>query len=709
LGHYRRTAEKLKESFKLFTAKKAFSKNAENFKLQISVTAQTVNKNTTTRRQIILLAGGALLVSLCGLVLGESFLGQSWANASYDYLFRFGTHPVTNNVVLILMDNASFDQFHQTRGQPWDRGLHAQLLNKLADDQCRMVVMDSIFKRPLDPDKDAALTASMRRLNIVLMAEQAQVENADFSEARPILPCQPFLAAAKSNWGVAWLDPDIDMIVRRHWPFPSPGPYPSMPETAVKSIDAALDLHPRERWLRYYGENGAWKTLSYGSALTQPKDYFRNKIIFVGTQPKTVLPGHEDDQFSTPFTRWTGDATGGVEVVVTAFLNLMNHDWLYRPAPWMESIIFVAAGIFFGAGLCWMRTSMACICGIAGGLILTLAAISFSYTKNIWFPWLAMVGGQMPCAVAWTVIANRMRRSDAATAIGKKALKRPKIPGFKLFHPPFGQGTFGSVWLARKPNGDWCALKVIYRSNFDADSTAYEREFDGINTYKALSGEHPGLLRVDLVSEKTDGFFYYAMELGDSLEADWQRKPAAYKPRDLAGERARSIERRISVRKSVDIGLVLTEALSFLHARGLAHRDIKPQNIIMVNGLPKLADLGLVRQLRPPEEIKTIIGTPGYMPPPPEPPGTLQADIFALGMVLYVISTGREAALFPEISTNLMNGSAPADFLGLNAIILKACDVRLDFRYASALEMHQDLRKLSTKMQTHEKVDPATT
>jgi serine/threonine protein kinase len=285
----------------------------------------------------------------------------------------------------------------------------------------------------------------------------------------------------------------------------------------------------------------------------------------------------------------------------------------------------------------------------------------------------------------------------AASAV--KRLRPPKITGFKLFHPPFAEGTFGKVWLARKATGEWQAIKVIYRSHFDAGSTAYEREFAGINTYKAISGEHPGLLRVNLVSEELEGFFYYIMELGDSLEPDWQKQPSKYKPCDLAGDRSRSSDRRFTIRKSVQIGLVLTEALDFLHKRGLVHRDIKPQNIILVNGLPKLADLGLVRQLRPPEETKTIIGTPGYMPPAPEPPGTLEADIFALGMVLYVISTGREAACFPEIATNLMNAGDSVDFLALNEIILKACDVRINFRYTSALEMHQDLRELDESLE----------
>ncbi len=154
-------------------------------------------------------------------------LGDAWERTSYDYLFRFDSHPVTNQVALILMDNAAFDQFHQTRGQPWDRGLHAQLLNRLADDGCQLVVLDSFFRELREPAKDAALAAAMRRQqHLVLMAEQLRVTHPTLIGAQPLLPDKLFLAAGGTNWGVGWLDPDLDTIVRRQWPFPSPGPYP---------------------------------------------------------------------------------------------------------------------------------------------------------------------------------------------------------------------------------------------------------------------------------------------------------------------------------------------------------------------------------------------------------------------------------------------------------------------------------------------------
>ena len=86
------------------------------------------------------------------------------------------------------------DQFHQVRGQPWDRGLHARLLNRLADDGCALVVFDSFFRQPRDPATDEALAEAMRRQqHIVLMAEQAQVTYSTLAGAQPTLPSELFL------------------------------------------------------------------------------------------------------------------------------------------------------------------------------------------------------------------------------------------------------------------------------------------------------------------------------------------------------------------------------------------------------------------------------------------------------------------------------------------------------------------------------------
>jgi CHASE2 domain-containing sensor protein len=660
-------------------------------------------KLKAVREKILKTAPGVALTVLCGLILWQSPLGDAWVNASYDYLFYFGSPAVSNNVVLILMDNAAFDQFHQSRGQPWDRALHAKLLNRLADDGCDLVAFDSFFRELRDLATDNALADAMRRQHrVVLMAEQARVTHPNVTGVQPTLPAELFLDAAKTNWGVAYFDPDStsDSIVRRHWPFPSPINYPSLPWTIARLTGAKLDPNPQERWLRYYGNDGAWTRISYRFALTQPTNYFRNKIVFIGTEPKVSLPGVESDKFSTPYTRWTGEASGGVEILVTEFLNLANRDWLRRPDGWMEFLFLFAAGTLLVAGFGTMRLITACIAAIMIAATISLVAILWSYFSNYWFPWLIIAGAQVPCALAWTV-AVKMRHAWKTATIVRATGARPgadqplpDAPGYELIHPPFGEGAYGKVWLAKNQAGQWRALKAVYLANFEENTDPYEREFKGISRYQPFSGKHPGLLRVDFVSKKKSGYFYYVMELGDPLKPGWEKEPSTYVPRDLVSEPARSPARRLPLPECVRIGLALTDALDFLHRQGLTHRDIKPQNIIFVNGQPKLADLGLIAEIRPLDQVKTYVGTPGYMPPPPEPPGTPQADIYAMGMVLYVLATGRNAAFFPEIATTLVDAPEPANFFPLNNIILKACRPNPLERYATAAEMHAALLRL---------------
>jgi len=80
------------------------------------------------------------------------------------------------------------------------------------------------------------------------------------------------------------------------------------------------------------------------------------------------------------------------------------------------------------------------------------------------------------------------------------------------------------------------------------------------------------------------------------------------------------------------------------------------------------------------------------MPPAPEPPGTKQADIYSLGILLYVISTGQNAESFPELATTLLERTSHAEFIKLNAIILKACQPDCRERYQTTKELLQALR-----------------
>jgi CHASE2 domain-containing sensor protein len=660
---------------------------------------------------------GAILAVFCGLALWKMPLGESWEYASYDYLFRFGARPVTNKVVLVLMDSTAYDATGQMRTQFWSRALHAQLLNKLADDGCPLAVFDVHFQSEGKAEVDEALAGAMRRHgNVVLMADVDDPKSPRLIADHVKLPHELFLRA-QAKWGIANAGVGQLETPRRHWPFPSPGAFPSLPWAAAQQAGARLSETPQEQWLRFYGENGAWSTFSYDLALSTAPGYFREKIVFIGNEPENVDPRHwENDKFRTPYTRWTGEAVGGVKIMATTFLNLINHEWLRRPPARIEFLALLFSGATLGAGLYLVRPRVGWAVSLASGFTAMISAVLTSYYGNTWFPWLTISGGQVPCALAWALITRKMfRKADipATTVVSEEVSvpvptestthtssvvihlpNSPETPDYELFEPPFGEGAYGKVWLARNAIGQWQALKAVYLAKFNQDAGPYDREFRGIKRYKPVSDKHPGLLRVDFVSrKKREGYFYYVMELGDSRKPGWESNPATYKPRDLASVRAGTEGRRLPVQDCLRIGLALAEALEFLHRQGLTHRDIKPQNIIFVNGGPKLADVGLVAEIRPTESESTWVGTPGYMPPPPEPPGTVQADIYALGMVLYVISTGRDPAFFPEISTTLVDRTTGDNFIRLNEVIVRACQPDCTQRYASATELRGALEE----------------
>lgn len=712
---------------------------------------------------------GAVLTVLCGLLLWGAPLGDGWVNASYDYLFRFiekfpgtfgaktSTVSFAKGVVLLQMDNESYRVCRQTRGKNWDRHRHAQVLNRLADDHCPLVIMDTFFQDPGEQSEDEALASALSRQQKVLLMAKAsglslyhgtspEEENVSPSQVpakrkgglekaqqpelsvgqgaesvlpnaesvTPLLPQGVFLKAAGNNFGVAWLDPDRDFVVRRHWPFPAPGPpgLPSLPWAAARLAGAQLPSEPQEQWLRYYARDSAWTSMSYFLATNQAVNYFQDKIVFIGSKPENTIPGREEDKFSTPYTRWTNEAVGGVEILATEFLNLVNGDWLRRPAWWMEVLALIVSGIFLGGGLCRVQPRRACLLALGIALLVSLSALWLTQVSNYWVPWLIVVGGQTPCALACALVGARLRSPQEAPtsivspqALGVEEARVRPLTGsdlpdtddYEIFHL-LGEGSFGKVWLARNAINQWQALKAVYLARFGANRKPYEREFNGIRRYKPVSDKHPGLLRVDFVStKKQQGYFYYVMELADALEPGWEQQPASYRPKDLAKVLARADGRRLPLEECLRISIILAEALQFLHSQSLTHGDIKPQNIIFVNGQPKLADVGLVNELPVPGQTRTGMGTPGYMPAG-EPVGTPQADLYSLGMVLYVMFTGNHPESFPEIATTLVDCTRHPDFLRMNALILRACQYDRTRRYTSAKEMVEALREVRTAL-----------
>jgi Protein kinase domain len=226
----------------------------------------------------------------------------------------------------------------------------------------------------------------------------------------------------------------------------------------------------------------------------------------------------------------------------------------------------------------------------------------------------------------------------------------------------------------------------VHRDSFESDRP-FEREFEGIRRYEPLSRSNPGLLPVLHVGRSEDGLrFYYVMELADPLDPGGV-DVVAYEAATLRAWVAR--RGALMPEQCVDVAGQLGAGLLALHEAGLVHRDVKPSNVLFLGGKARLGDPGLVATSG---EARSFVGTEGYVPP--EGPGTVSADLFALGRVLYEALTGRPPERFPEVPSEWVRAVDAEARFELMELILKLADPRGEQRYPAAADFLADLALL---------------
>ena len=286
----------------------------------------------------------------------------------------------------------------------------------------------------------------------------------------------------------------------------------------------------------------------------------------------------------------------------------------------------------------------------------------------------------------------------------------PVIPDHVLLRS-IGSGAYGEVWLAHNVMGTPRAVKVIWRRQFQS-ARPFEREFAGIQRYEPVSRSSGGLVHMLHVGRNdAEGFLYYVMELADDAAAppdaasdSWSDDPAALRqhsgapaPHGLASYSPRTVRSdlkrlgRLSTAHCLRLAIDVASGLAQLHRHGLIHRDVKPGNIIYVNGRAKLADIGLVTA---DGEGRTFVGTEGYIPP--EGPGSPAADLYALGVVLYEASTGFPPERLPDVPPEWFTSPVGDAALELHEVILKACEGQRERRYPNAEALQADLALLQS-------------
>ena len=266
-----------------------------------------------------------------------------------------------------------------------------------------------------------------------------------------------------------------------------------------------------------------------------------------------------------------------------------------------------------------------------------------------------------------------------------------------------GAGGMGEVYRAldTKLNRP-VAVKLLSEEFADA---AARRRFQR-EAQMASSLNHPHIVTVHDAGE-IEGRQYLVTEYVDAgTLKDWARASESKAPRTW--------------REIVELLLGVADALSTAHGAGILHRDIKPANILITSsGYAKLADFGLAKETRVPDEAVgdeatrsltekhtrpgVVVGTIAYMSPEQAAGKTLDArsDIFSFGVVLYQMLAGRkpfEGATDLETLQTIIHGRAqplPADVpAALGGIVEKALEKDPDERYQTMRDLVVDLRRL---------------
>jgi serine/threonine protein kinase len=196
-----------------------------------------------------------------------------------------------------------------------------------------------------------------------------------------------------------------------------------------------------------------------------------------------------------------------------------------------------------------------------------------------------------------------------------------------------GEGGMGSVWAAHHEHLDTAVAIKVIRSGFEQLGLGPRLLLEARAAAKL---GHPHIVRVFDVGQTADGTPFIVMELleGQSLGAYLTQ------------------QRRLSATEAVQLLLPIADALRVAHAKGIVHRDIKPDNVFLVReetGVqPKLVDFGIAKfGPREPDSQLTqrgaIVGSPDYMAPEQargEEDIDRRADIWAFCVVLYEAMSG---------------------------------------------------------------------
>ena len=283
----------------------------------------------------------------------------------------------------------------------------------------------------------------------------------------------------------------------------------------------------------------------------------------------------------------------------------------------------------------------------------------------------------------------------AATSAGLSKIGRYEVAEL------VGEGAMARVYRARDPDIDRTVAIKLLKDDLCVDKEYVNRFLREARAAGAIS--HPNIVTIYDVGRHGDTP-YITMEFMDEKSLG-----------DVLSENA-----KMSVRQVLTLGIQLARALDHAHRRGIVHRDVKPDNILMMGGgqTVKITDFGIAR-LDSADDLQktnagTVLGTPRYMSPEQAAGLSVdgRSDLFSLGAILYELLTGKKAFDSNNVATLIfqimhkdpppIRNLVPEAPIGLQRIVAKLLAKRADHRFQTGQEVADSLGRELTSLAVQE-------
>ena len=398
--------------------------------------------HATTSVPLTVLAAFAVVWFLGAALLSITL---TWRQIELKLLDRMSVASATNKstfpITVVGIDEASFSELGLQ--WPWPRGLHAELIDKLAAAGATVIVFDVVFAEPSNAKDDQRFADAIRRAgNVILAADRVYRESSSIRQWLRIDP-YPVFTDAGAQVGLATVALDPDLVVRQ---------IPESSDALWRTVIARLirdhpEITPNLRvspgaLIHYVGGDHTFPYVSYHEVIKPtgsiPKDFFKDQVVLVGREVKASpdVESAQADLFATPFLAATGWLTPGAEVHANIIETMLAGNAITPVPEW--AVIAMLGLITFASGLAMRRWQpvLSALSGLAMAAVTAAIVWGLFLRWNLWIPSLsalAVIPLMYVSLGGWSYAVEQLRRKEITRVFSLYVT--PQVVNYLIEHP----------------------------------------------------------------------------------------------------------------------------------------------------------------------------------------------------------------------------------------------------------------------------------